>query len=131
MIFSLRENVRKKKNLPKCIGLRPQGFCRRRRVWDVFRRDKIGIAFEYGDKLGLAFQITDDILDVCGDSQELGKPVGSDVENNKKTFVSLLGIEAAKERAKQLTQQALDLAEGFTDCGFLKELTLELLNRNK
>ncbi len=93
--------------------------------------DKIGIAFEYGDKLGLAFQITDDVLDVCGDSQELGKPVGSDVENNKKTFVSLLGIEAAKERAKQLTQQALDLAEGFTDCGFLKELTLELLNRNK
>ena len=93
--------------------------------------DKLKIAFEYGDKLGIAFQITDDILDVCGDTKEIGKPVGSDKENNKETFVSLFGIEGAKERAKRLTRQALDLLDGFADGGFLKELTVELLNRKK
>lgn len=93
--------------------------------------DKLKIAFEYGDKLGIAFQITDDILDICGDAEELGKPIGSDNENNKTTFVSLVGIEGAREKAKQLTEQALDLTDRFPDSFFLKELTLELLNRNK
>ena len=92
---------------------------------------KIKAAFEYGDKLGIAFQIIDDILDVCGDAKELGKPVGSDENNNKTTFVTLLGIEGAKEKAKQLTQQALDLTDSFSDSFFLKELTHELLNRRK
>lgn len=88
-------------------------------------------AYEYGDKLGLAFQITDDILDVCGDPNELGKPVGSDKENQKETYVSIFGVEKARETAKRLTDEALEIIGGFSDGGFLKELTLELLNRNK
>lgn len=93
--------------------------------------DKLQKAFEYGDKVGLAFQIIDDILDVSGNPEELGKPVGSDKENNKETYVSLFGIERAKETAKRLTEDSLKILEIFSDSGFLKELTLELLSRNK
>lgn len=93
--------------------------------------DKLQKAFEYGDKVGLAFQIIDDILDVSGNPEELGKPVGSDKENNKETYVSLFGIERAKETAKRLTEDSLKILEDFSDSGFLRELTLELLSRNK
>lgn len=88
-------------------------------------------ADEYGKKLGLAFQIVDDILDICGDSSEIGKPTGSDAKNDKKTYAALVGLDAARETAKQLTNEALTLLDGFTDSDFLKQLTLKLLNRNK
>ena len=88
-------------------------------------------ADQYGKNLGLAFQIVDDILDVCGDSSEIGKPVGSDAKNNKKTYVTLVGIEAARKTAEQLTNQALTLLDEFPDSDFLKQLTIKLLDRNK
>lgn len=88
-------------------------------------------AFEYADRLGLAFQIVDDILDVCGDEKTLGKPIGSDKENNKATFVTVVGLEAAKKKAEQLTGEALDILDNFDNNQFLKQLTLKLLNRNK
>lgn len=88
-------------------------------------------AYEYGDRLGLAFQIVDDILDICGNEDEVGKPVGSDEKKNKMTFAAVAGISAAKEKARQLTDEAFDLLNGFEDSGFLKQLTLKLLNRNK
>lgn len=88
-------------------------------------------AFEYADRLGLAFQIIDDILDVCGDEKTLGKPIGSDKENNKATYVTLVGLEGAKEKAKQLTNEALEILDKFDNIEFLKQLTLKLLNRNK
>lgn len=88
-------------------------------------------AYEYGEKVGLAFQITDDILDVCGNSEILGKPVGSDKENNKETYVSLVGTDKAREKAKKLSDEALAVIGGFSDSEFLKELTVNLLKRNK
>lgn len=88
-------------------------------------------ADQYGKNLGLAFQIVDDILDVCGDSTEIGKPTGSDAKNNKKTYVTLVGIEAARKTAEQLTNQALTLLDEFPDSDFLKQLTIKLLDRNK
>lgn len=93
--------------------------------------ERLKKAYEYGEKLGLAFQITDDILDICGNSELLGKPVGSDKKSNKETYASLVGIEKASEKAKRLTDEALAAIEDFSRGDFLKQLTLNLLKRNK
>ena len=60
----------------------------------------------FGRNVGLAFQIADDVLDVEGDAKKTGKRVGKDTDAGKATFVSLLGIEGAKNRAKELVEQA-------------------------
>lgn len=87
-------------------------------------------AEEYAYKLGLAFQIIDDILDVTSSSDILGKPVGSDEQENKTTFVTLYGVEKAKKIASEITNQALDILESFNDNEFLKKLTEMLLIRS-
>lgn len=93
--------------------------------------DTINIAREYALNVGLAFQIIDDILDITGDEAVLGKPIGSDSENNKTTFVTLYGLEKAKEIAKELTYDALNLLKTFNgDTDSLEQLTHYLLNRN-
>jgi geranylgeranyl diphosphate synthase type II len=68
--------------------------------------EKTSAAESYAEKLGLAFQIVDDILDVVSTTEKLGKPVNSDREKNKSTFVSLYGIERCKEIVIELTEQA-------------------------
>lgn len=93
------------------------------------RKDKITYAKEYAYNLGLAFQIVDDILDVEGNFETLGKPIGSDKENNKTTFVSLYGLEKAKELAENYTKAALKSLENFEKSDLLKELTKKLLTR--
>ncbi|MDE5916702.1 MAG: polyprenyl synthetase family protein, partial [Oscillospiraceae bacterium] len=91
---------------------------------------KISYAEEYAENLGLAFQIIDDILDVTSTENVLGKPVGSDKEENKTTFVTLFGIEKAREKAREYTEKALKIADKFENGYFLKELTEYLLVRN-
>ena len=86
-------------------------------------------AADYGFKLGLAFQIIDDILDVTSTTEELGKPVGSDEELNKTTYVTLFGLEKAREMANKLTDEAMACLEVIEDNGFLKQLTEMLLKR--
>ena len=68
--------------------------------------EKIKAAEAYAKGIGLTFQIVDDILDVTSDAETLGKPIGSDAENQKTTYVSLLGIEKSKEVAAELTRKA-------------------------
>ncbi len=68
--------------------------------------EKLKAAEEYAENLGLAFQIVDDILDVTGDEAKLGKPINSDAENEKATFVSILGIDKCKEIVLELTERA-------------------------
>ena len=68
--------------------------------------EKIIAAKKYADNLGLAFQIMDDILDEIGESEKLGKPIHSDKENMKSTFVSVYGIENCKNRVEELTNEA-------------------------
>lgn len=92
--------------------------------------EQIKNAQEYANCLGLAFQIIDDILDVTGDEEILGKPIGSDAEENKTTFVTLYGIDRAKEEAAKLTEKAMEILNKFDNNEFLKELTKYLLNRN-
>ena len=91
--------------------------------------DKQLAAGSYGQRLGLAFQIVDDILDVTADEKLLGKPVGSDAAEGKYTYVSAVGLEKARERASELTKQAKDCLAEFWDNGFLLELTDMLLDR--
>ncbi len=87
-------------------------------------------AGSFGQRLGLAFQITDDILDITSDEKTLGKPIGSDKENGKYTYVSAVGIEKAKERVKTLTAQAKDLLTEFSDTEFLLGLADALAERS-
>jgi len=62
----------------------------------------------YGQSIGLAFQVQDDILDIEGDTQILGKPQGSDISNNKSTYPAILGLKGAKQKAQDLTEQAIE-----------------------
>lgn len=85
----------------------------------------------FGEKLGIAFQIIDDILDFQGDEKTLGKPVGSDEKNSKDTIVVRLGAEYCRELAKKYTEEAyesLNLFDG--DKSNLKEIAAYLLERN-
>lgn len=86
----------------------------------------------YADCFGLAFQITDDILDVVGDEAVIGKPVGSDERNDKSTYVTLTSLEEARRLAADTVAQAVEALEVFGDkASFLKELVEMLLERNK
>ncbi len=92
----------------------------------------IQAADEFAVNLGTAFQIRDDILDVIGDEEELGKPIGSDAEQNKNTYVSILGIEKSEELVKEYSEKAEKALEIFGDkADFLKQLTDYLINRTK
>ena len=92
--------------------------------------EKQQAAARYGAALGRAFQIVDDILDVTSDAATLGKPVGADEENEKVTFVSLLGLECAKQYADEETQKALQALTVFGEqADDLRRLTGELLSR--
>ena len=86
---------------------------------------------EYAESIGFAFQIIDDILDYRGDEEKLGKPVGSDLKNNKVTMVSLLGLEKCREKATYLTEKAIGILDSFDgDTAVLKEITEYLLKRD-
>lgn len=92
--------------------------------------EDIKMARVFGESIGLAFQIQDDILDVTADQSKLGKPVGSDKENEKSTYVSLLGLEECKSLVESLTAKAIDSLSGFKgDSSALKKLALSLSNR--
>ena len=73
----------------------------------------VSAAENFGEKLGLAFQIIDDILDCQGDSKTLGKPVGSDERNNKDTIVVRLGVDYCRDLAKKYTDEAYECFELF------------------
>ena len=85
---------------------------------------------KYCENIGLAFQIVDDILDVTSDEATLGKPIGSDSENEKSTYVSLLGLEESARYAHELTERAKSALDIFGCEGeFLSELADKLSNR--
>ena len=93
---------------------------------------QIKAASEFGECIGIAFQIQDDILDVTSSDEELGKPVGSDAENSKSTYVSLLGIEKCREFVDELTEKAVNALHGFDgDTKELEEFAYKLAKRNK
>jgi len=86
----------------------------------------------YSEALGLAFQIVDDVLDVTADSQTLGKTAGKDAANDKPTYVTLMGLDYAKQAAKDLQETALASLESFgAKAQTLKDLALLVVNRGK
>ena len=93
--------------------------------------DTIARARAYGEKLGLAFQIEDDILDIEGDAATLGKSIGKDAASEKSTFPSLLGLEECRELAAKLTEEAVDAVKPLDGHAFLVELARSLTGRTK
>lgn len=92
--------------------------------------EKLKSARKYARSIGLAFQLVDDVLDVTSTSEELGKPVNSDVENNKSTLVSVYGVDECMHRAEALTEDAvlaLDVFEGDTE--ILRTFAYKLISR--
>lgn len=93
---------------------------------------KLAAAGTFTDNIGLAFQIVDDILDVTGQTAKLGKKVGSDENNKKSTYVSLLGLEAARDTVIKLTDTAVSALSSFNmGTEFLTDLAYSLANREK
>ncbi len=92
---------------------------------------RLAAASHFGAALGMAFQIRDDMLDVLSSDEELGKPVGSDVQENKNTYMALYGAEKCAEAVRTLTQCAKTiLSEEFDDTDFLFALADSLAERN-
>lgn len=86
---------------------------------------------EAGEKIGIAFQIQDDILDVIGTKEILGKPIHSDEKNNKITYVSMFGVEKSKKIVERLSQEAVDILSAYGEKGiFLIEMVQYLIGRN-
>ena len=86
----------------------------------------------YAAELGLVFQIVDDILDVTSTTEELGKPVGSDADNDKTTFITLYGLQGAHEKAARHNAAALAALDTLgSQADFLRQMASELLERKK
>lgn len=81
--------------------------------------------------IGFAFQIRDDILDVTGSLEELGKPVFSDEKNNKTTYVTLYGLEKSEMDVESMSNEAVNIIKSIGNNDFLEELVCNLINRNK
>ena len=88
-------------------------------------------AVEFADQLGLAFQIRDDMLDVVGDEQVFGKPIGSDKEEGKITYVDVDGLEGCARAVEACTRKAKDAVAQWPDHEFLFALADQLVDRNK
>lgn len=88
---------------------------------------QLAAAKDFADHLGLAFQIRDDMLDVIGTQEELGKAVG--VDSAKNTFVQLYGLEKCDEMVIDHTQEAIRLLDAFQNAEFMKELAIKLTSR--
>lgn len=84
-----------------------------------------------GNKVGVAFQIKDDILDVTSTQEKLGKPVFSDEKNNKTTYVTLYGMDKADRDVEALSKEAVDIINKYGNNDFLVSLILKLINREK
>ena len=94
--------------------------------------EQLAALTKYGQHLGLAFQVTDDILDITGNEASLGKPIGSDESKHKSTYPSLMGIERARELAGEESSSAVDALGVFgTEADPLRQLAGYIVDRDK
>jgi len=95
-------------------------------------RQKYESLCDYGLKIGLGFQVADDILDVCGSSKELGKTAGKDEKADKLTYPKILGIEKSRQLENKLAQEAIESLKPFgVEADILRQLAMVLLERTK
>jgi geranylgeranyl pyrophosphate synthase len=93
---------------------------------------QLEVLCEYGLKVGLGFQIADDILDVCGSSERLGKTAGKDARAAKCTYPKVLGMEKSKQLAKELADEAVVVLKPFGEkADILRQLAMALLERTR
>lgn len=93
---------------------------------------QLGALLEYGMKIGMGFQIADDLLDVTASTEQLGKTAGKDAEQGKLTYPALVGVEKSREIFEQLTSEAVAAVQDLgPDADILRQLGIELLNRTK
>lgn len=93
--------------------------------------DELDKITKYGKNIGLSFQIVDDILDIIGDEETLGKPIGSDIENHKSTYPSLLGLEKSREIARDLIEEAKSSINSLSsEVNFLNQLGDYIISRD-
>ena len=91
--------------------------------------EKIALASKYAYLIGTAFQIKDDLLDIYGDEAKLGKHVGSDADNDKTTYVTLVGAEKAQQDVETLTASAVEILQKFDNNEFMVALSNYLTTR--
>ena len=95
-------------------------------------KEQIDELSEYADRIGLAFQIKDDILSEEGSEEEMGKPVGNDKQRGKCTYVSKYGLDGAKKELEKITEEAIQIISKYGEkAEFLEQLALYIKNRNK
>jgi farnesyl diphosphate synthase/geranylgeranyl diphosphate synthase type II len=91
---------------------------------------QLGALDDYAYAIGLAFQVCDDVLDATGDSETLGKHAGADAAHHKPTYVSLLGLEESRQKARTLLNEALAALESFGDsASLLREIATFIVDR--
>ena len=101
-------------------------------VLAVADNDQVSAMEKIGEQIGLAFQIQDDILDVTGNEEDLGKPVHSDEKNEKTTYVTWKGLEKAREDVARMTEEAVKELRRFdAPDDFLEQLLVSLVGRKK
>ena len=93
--------------------------------------DELQRITKYGKNIGLSFQLVDDILDITGDEAKLGKPIGSDIENHKSTYPSLIGLDESKKVATDLIKEAKDSIRKISgESRFLEDLADYIISRD-
>ena len=91
----------------------------------------VAMAGEYAAQLGMAFQIRDDMLDIIGNEEQFGKPIGSDQEAGKVTFVDLLGLEGCSKAVADCTEMACNAVSEMENNEFICHLASQLAKRSK
>ena len=108
-VLDIQEGIRSEEDLKLMVSLKTgklfYAACMAGAILGGAGLDSLPYVAEYAEKIGLAFQIVDDILDVKGDFEKLGKTINSDADNDKYTFVTAYGIEEAQKKADKLTDE--------------------------